>query len=148
MRLEHGSVSENHFFFSARCLVDEFGRLIAIMLGRFRMTVPDCMLEYETLASKVFSRPQILTTLNFGLVDRTKYKAKDLQKVFEDVTERRSEQTDQIRITFPTKRGLCQTLVPFSFPLIKHNTRSEAWDPQDSEILSWYFIFKPLAEIA
>lgn len=90
------------------------------------MTVPDCMLEYETLAAKVFGRPRLFTALRFGLVDRTKYKATDLKKVFEDVTERRSEQTskDQRRITFPSKRGLCKTLVPFPFSYIRHFTPS------------------------
>lgn len=90
-------------------VVNELGRLIAIMLGRFRMTVPDCMLEYETVAAKVFGRPRFFTTLRFGLVDRTKYKATTLKKVFEDVTERRSESKGQRRITFPSKRGLCKT---------------------------------------
>lgn len=124
MRFEHWSVSEICFLFFARNLVDELGRLIAIMLGRFRMTVPDCMLEYETLASKVFGKPQIFTTLNIGLVDRTRYKAKDLQKVFENVTKRRSEVTDQRKIIFPSKRGLCKTWVHFSFSLTKHNPHS------------------------
>lgn len=86
------------------------------------MTVPDCMLEYETLAAKVFGRPRFVTTLNFGLVDRTKYKAIRLKKVFEDATERRSEQISkgQRRITFPSKRGLCKTLVSFPFSFTKH----------------------------
>lgn len=83
------------------------------------MTVPDCMLEYETLASKAFGRPQIFTTVNFGLVERPKYKAKDLQKAFEDITERRSTRTGQ-RITLSSKRGLCKTLVPFSFSYTRH----------------------------
>ncbi|MCJ1424450.1 hypothetical protein MMC29_002338 [Sticta canariensis] len=89
------------------------GALIAIMLGRFRMTVPDCKLEYENLAVKVFGKPRHFTTLNLGLVDRTKYDAASLKKVFEEVTERRSEQTSkgQRRITFPSKRGLCKTFV-------------------------------------
>lgn len=105
--------------------VDELGRLIAIMLGRFRMTVPDCMLEYESLAAEVFGRPRFFTTLRFGVVDRTKYEAAKLKKVFVDVTERRRETIQgQRRIAFPSKRGLCKTLVSFSSPCTKPNTQS------------------------
>lgn len=93
------------------------------------MTVPDCMLEYETLGAKAFGRPRIFNTLRFGLVDRTKYKADDLKKVFENVAERRSEQTssDQRRIPFPSKRGLCKTSVSSRFPapIILHKPKAE-----------------------
>lgn len=85
------------------------------------MTVPDCMLEYKTLASKVFGRPQIFTKIHFGLRDRPKYKAENLRKAFEDITERRSTRTDQ-KITLSSKRGLCKTLVPFSFSYNRHGT--------------------------
>lgn len=75
------------------------------------MTVPDCMLEYESLAAEVFGRPRFFRALRFGVVDRTKYEAAKLKKVFEEVTERRREQTiqGQRRIAFPSKRGLCKT---------------------------------------
>lgn len=115
-------------------VVDELGRLIAIMLGRFRMTVPDCKLEYEKVAVKVFGKPRHITTLNFGIVDRTKYDAAKLRKVFEEVTERRSEQISHgQRITFPSKRGLCKTLVSFPFspkayPATPNPTRSKQRD--------------------
>lgn len=81
------------------------------------MTVPDCIVEYEKLGEKVFGRPRHLITLNLGLIDRTKYDAEDLTKVFQDVAKRRSEQgnRNQRRITFPSKRGLCKTLVSFPF---------------------------------
>ena len=94
-------------------------RLIAIMLGRFRMTVPDCLWEYRNLGGEIFGKPRFFTQLRFALVNRTKYDGARLKKVFEDVTARRSErlpETDS-RITFPSKRGLCKTLVSFSlFP--------------------------------
>ena len=81
------------------------------------MTVPDCKLEYENVGVKVFGKPRYFTTLRWGVVERTKYNAANLKKVFEEVTERRSEQTSkgQRRITFPSKRGLCKTLVCFPF---------------------------------
>ena len=91
------------------------------------MTVPDCMLEYETLAAKVFGKPRFFISLNFGVIDRTKYNTAKLNKVFEDVTERRSEQIgeDQSRITFRSKRGLCKTSVSFHFPApsLLHNSK-------------------------
>ena len=101
-------------------LIDTFSRLIAIMLGRFRMTVLDCLQEYENLGGKIFGKPRFFTAVHFGVISRTKYKGSTLKKIFEDVTSRRSEllhRTDD-RITFPSKRGLCRTLVSLSFSLI------------------------------
>ena len=99
--------------FSPRSILvaDEFVRLIAIMLGRFRMTVPDCISEYETLGQEVFGKPRFFTTLRFGVGNKTKYRANELKKVFENVTERRSEQSSHGRVKFPSERGLCRTSV-------------------------------------
>lgn len=83
------------------------------------MTVPDCMLEYQSLATKVFGRPRFFTALRFGVVDRTKYGAANLKKFFEEFAERRSEQKVQgqrRRIAFRSKRGLCKTLVSSHLP--------------------------------
>jgi hypothetical protein len=83
------------------------------MLGRFRMTVQDCLFEYESLGGEIFGKPRIFTQLRFFVGNRTKYKSAVLKKVLESVTARRSElllETDS-RITFPSKRGLCKTLV-------------------------------------
>ena len=108
-----------------RIHVNALSRLIAIMLGRFRMTVLDCLHEYKTLGGEIFGKPRIFTQLNFYIPERTKYKGAKLKKIFEDVTARRSEQvrkTDS-RITFPSRRGLCRTLVRLSSFLalgIKH----------------------------
>lgn len=114
------------------------------------MTVPDCMLEYETLAAKVFGRPRIFIALRFGLVDRTKYKAADLKKVFENVTERRSEPTSsgQRRIPFPSKRGLCKTSVSSRFPapIILHKPRPETAKYTHGALFNLFLI--PSAEVA
>ena len=76
------------------------------------MTVPDCIDEYEKLGGNVFGKPRFFTMLNFGFVDRTKYDAENLKRVFQDVTKRRTEKDmGQRRITFPSKRGLCKTSV-------------------------------------
>lgn len=99
------------------------------MLGRFRMTVPDCMMEYENLGDEVYSKPRFFNILRFGLIDRPKYNAANVKEVFEDVTRRRSEKIGNgQRITFPSKRGLCKTLVSISFltPTLLFNREPEA----------------------
>src|SRR5437667_5721720 len=87
------------------------------MLGRFRMTVPDYLQEYENFGGEIFGKPRFFTQLNFGIPERTKYKAAKLTTVFQDVTTRRSERVRETggRITFPSKRGLCRKLVYFSW---------------------------------
>jgi len=80
------------------------------MLGRFRMTVPDCLHEYECLGGEIFGEPRFFTQSRFGVGKRTKYEGKKLEKVFKEVTTRRSERKD-INFTFPLKRGLCKTSV-------------------------------------
>jgi hypothetical protein len=77
------------------------------------MTVPDCLLEYENLGGEIFGKPRFFTQLRFGIIDRTKYNGARLNKVFEGVTARRSEHVHETdgAITFPSKRGLCRTLV-------------------------------------
>ena len=74
------------------------------------MTVPDCLHEYESLGGDIFGKPRLFTQIRFGLGNRTKYDGAEMQKVFKNVTARRSEQTDD-RFTFPLKRGLCKTSV-------------------------------------
>ena len=41
--------------------IDSSNRLSAIMLGRFRMTVPDCLCEYERLGDRVLGKPRYFT---------------------------------------------------------------------------------------
>ena len=82
------------------------------MLGRFRMTIPDCLYEYRRLGQEVFGKPRMISTLRFGLGLRYKYKAARLEEVFKDVSIRRNEQPghgDLFTITFPSGRGLCAT---------------------------------------
>jgi len=86
--------------------------LIAIMLGRLRMPVSDCLREYETLGGKVFGKPRPIHQLNTLVIRREKYSAKTLQAVFRDVTSRRGERLagEHPRpIQFPSKAGLCGT---------------------------------------
>ena len=81
------------------------------MLGRFRMTVLDCIIEYRNLAQQMFGKPRVLTR-QIGS-DRYKYNADELEEAFKEFTNRRSEKIQQgeefRRITFPSGKGLCRT---------------------------------------
>ena len=80
------------------------------------MTVPDCMTEYENFGEKAYSKPRFFNTLRFGSIVRSKYNAANVKEFFEDVTRRRSEKVSKgKRVTFPSKRGLCKTLVSSLF---------------------------------
>lgn len=96
----------------------DFSRLIAIMLGRFRMTVPDCIHEYEKLGARIFGKPRRFCELNFPvLTERTKYDAKRLHEVFLDVTRERREDSEDARqlsvARFPSRQGVCKTYVRY-----------------------------------
>ena len=82
------------------------------MLGRLRMTVPDCIAEYKFLSQEVFGKPRIFFTLRFGIGSRCKYKASKMEKILKDLTQRRNEKPGRNasgRITFPSGKGLCTT---------------------------------------
>lgn len=83
------------------------------MLGRFRMTVRDCLHEYESLGGEIFGKPRFFTQLRFMVGHRTKYNGAKLKTVFENVTARRREglEEDSVEITFPSGRALCKTSV-------------------------------------
>ena len=82
--------------------------LIAIMLGRLRMTVADCLQEYQHLAGKGFGSPNIFCEMNIPLplVSRTKYSPKGLEAVLSDVIARRLPLNDTIDSRFPLPRGV------------------------------------------
>ena len=78
------------------------------MLGRLRMTVPDCIREYETFGESIFGKPRHITALNFGIGGRSKYDANKLERVFKDVTRRRGEQLDEVKDPkFGSKTNTC-----------------------------------------
>ncbi|KAK4944682.1 hypothetical protein LTR10_015852 [Elasticomyces elasticus] len=89
------------------------GGLIAMMLGRLRMTVPDCLAEYKNLGGEVFGKPRTFTQLNIPFIKRSKYSSKTLRAVFEDVARRRGEKTesDLGRPTFASGNGMCKCFV-------------------------------------
>lgn len=88
------------------------GALIAIMLGRFRMPVRDCLHEYKRLGEEVFGKPRFVNTLRFKLGDRKKYSTVKLEKVLQDVAKRHGEEMeDGQRVKFPMRSGLCKVVV-------------------------------------
>jgi hypothetical protein len=87
--------------------------LIAIMLGRFRMTVQDCLNEYENMSHKIFGSPRLISQRNIGIVPWPKYNSSAMKKAFKEVTNRRSEQRQQHQqfqpVMFPSSAGICNT---------------------------------------
>lgn len=82
------------------------------MLGRLRMTVPDCLHEYKTLGERVFGKPRPLGVVGsaIGFTKWTKYDAANLERVFRDVSARRGEQSDEpTPLSIKTMSKLCQT---------------------------------------
>lgn len=67
-------------------------RLIALMLGRLKMTVQDCLDEYERLMEKVFGSGWVHIYLEkpFRYLTTDKfYSATDFEKVVKDLLSRR-----------------------------------------------------------
>lgn len=88
-----------------------FLSLIAIMLGRLRMTVDDCIQEYERLAGSVFGHANLFhqTFLPTAWMKRPKYDTAVLESVIRGVITRRGEVSiDKARSTLKTGRELCR----------------------------------------
>ncbi|KAL9090907.1 MAG: hypothetical protein Q9165_005115 [Trypethelium subeluteriae] len=94
------------------------GALIAIMLGRFRMSVPDCLEEYRSLAGRIFGKRRfapITRTLVANRPVRSKYNHKILEEIFKDVARRRERNFDEELYhhgqLFRSEKGICGTFV-------------------------------------
>ncbi|KAJ8110963.1 hypothetical protein OPT61_g6330 [Boeremia exigua] len=87
------------------------GSLIAIMLARFRMTVADCLEEYETMGQKIFGKPRWLSQRYIGVINRPKYDARAMEDAFKDVTKRRDTISDprdfDVHAKIKTEEGTC-----------------------------------------
>ena len=86
-------------------------RLIAIMLGRLRMTVPDCLAEYRVLGQEVFGKPRKFPLLRVA-VGKPRYRASQLEGIFKRVVRNRNEKTwddGRGRINFPSRGNVCKT---------------------------------------
>lgn len=86
--------------------------LIAIMLCRFRMSVQDCLQEYERMSHMIFGNPRWISQRNIFIVPWPKYRAKAMERAFKDVTRRRGERPHSERdasppSTFKTEPGTC-----------------------------------------
>ncbi|KAI1407273.1 FabD/lysophospholipase-like protein [Hypoxylon sp. FL1857] len=94
------------------------GGLIAIMLGRFRMTVDDCIHEYLHLAGKVFGRPRYLHYMN-SPIPRCKYNTKKFEEVIKNVIIRRVEQGKENpqNVRFDTEHGSTMPSVSSSYDI-------------------------------
>ena len=81
------------------------------MLGRFRMTVQDCLDEYYAFGGKVFGSARHFTRKNTGIIPRSQYDTSRLEKIFKRVCEERNEDVvnNCRRIRFPFKGDLCKT---------------------------------------
>ena len=85
-------------------------RLIAIMLGRLRMPVADCLDMYKHLARRVFGDPNFFCEKHFPLplVSKTKYNARGLEQVLEDVAAQRQPTNTNISSRFSLAPGVCK----------------------------------------
>ncbi|KAI1618047.1 acyl transferase/acyl hydrolase/lysophospholipase [Exophiala viscosa] len=90
------------------------GGLIAMMLGRLRMTVGHCIEEYISLGGKVFGKPRRLNARSNPFSNRGKYDCDNVEKVVEKVTglynpSIQTELWDKVPLKSPEK--LCKTMV-------------------------------------
>lgn len=87
------------------------GGLISIMLGRLRMSVDDCMREYETLSETIFGHPRRASVRGPIFWPRDKYDGDRIQKAVEDVISRRMSQAERKAGAgnFNSPPGLCRT---------------------------------------
>ncbi|KAK8088570.1 FabD/lysophospholipase-like protein [Apiospora hydei] len=86
------------------------GALIAIMLSQFRMTVEDCMREYENMGTNIFGHPRMLHAVNVPIITRTRFSTRRLTQAFEQVIRRRLEATEEFTssVEFQTYTGTCR----------------------------------------
>ncbi|KAI0016706.1 FabD/lysophospholipase-like protein [Xylariomycetidae sp. FL0641] len=89
------------------------GGLIAILLSRFRMTVEDCIQEYENMAGKVFKSPRPVHRMNAFVLPINKYSRDSLERVLRTVIKRRVEAThaDDSEVLFETEIDTCRGIV-------------------------------------
>jgi hypothetical protein len=86
------------------------GGLLAVMLGRLRMSIEDCIEEYERLAESVFAHPR---TVSLGRPIpwlRDRLSGPGLQNAIEDITRRYSPKCSSLEsFNFSFPPGLCRT---------------------------------------
>lgn len=85
------------------------GGLISIMLGRLRMSIDDCIAEYETLGPKVFAHPRWLHLRSPLFWPRDKYDHRSLEKAIREVIDRRSPFVAGGDKSFASDENRCRT---------------------------------------
>lgn len=83
------------------------------MLTVFRMSVDDCLIEYEHLSGQVFGHPRLVN--NTGglvglLVTKNKYSTTIFENAIKDIIRRRGEAAyhQEDEMPFRTPKGLCK----------------------------------------
>ncbi|KAL8791757.1 MAG: hypothetical protein Q9195_005633 [Heterodermia aff. obscurata] len=56
------------------------GGLIAIMLGRLKMDIDECLINFETYADEIFGHPRMFNILTLRITNRTKYGRRILER--------------------------------------------------------------------
>src|ERR1700760_999716 len=97
-------------------------RLIAVMLGRLRMSVNDCIAEYKALCETVFGHRRLASIKGPFPWPRDKYDDRALQKAIDDVVMRRlsSNQRQVGGVNFNSPPGLCKTCVSSTIRYWQH----------------------------
>ena len=85
------------------------GGLISIMLGRLRMSIDDCIAEYETLGLKVFAHPRWFHLRSPLFWPRDKYDHRSLEKAIKDVINGRSPYVAGGDKSFASDESRCRT---------------------------------------
>lgn len=85
------------------------GGLISIMLGRLRMSIDDCIAEYETLGPKVFAHPRWFHVKSLLFWPRDKYDHRSLEKAIREVIDRRSPLVYGGDKSFASDENRCRT---------------------------------------
>ena len=86
-------------------------RLIAIMLGRLRMNIDQCIEDYKRMGGVIFGRPRLLSMRGPLPANRSKYDHRKLKAAVEAVVNRRlAGHGDHLGDhTFPSSQERCRT---------------------------------------
>ncbi|PSN65406.1 FabD/lysophospholipase-like protein [Corynespora cassiicola Philippines] len=110
------------------------GGLIAIMLSRFRMNIPDCLYEYKTMSSEIFGIPRPMSQRNLGF-GWAKYSTVKMEKAFKNVIHRRCDHNANGKeSSFKTVPGTCKAFVT----VVRQPTSHPAVAQQEDRIRSYH----------
>ena len=86
------------------------GGLISIMLGRFRMSVPDCLRRYEEMGERIFGHPRRISIKGWP---KNKFDKLNLKQCVEDITNQHmpEHESQETYGRLPYPEDLCKTYV-------------------------------------